>query len=225
MMDTPRSLVIREGAGTAAGSDRKHALVVASPSPWRSDLVRALKAAGVDVVVEGRSDPTSDWASDPSLDIVILDLSLAGRRALGALGPEDGREPTGPRIVLVTGERVADEVVENALTAAASGNGPSVRKRGDPGRYSLLVEEAKQRLLARDFPGALHRLEEAVDEDDRRPEAFNLLGVIEEVRGRRAEAQAHWRIALVLAPDYEPARENLRRLAQQPRLREGLALG
>ena len=225
MMDTPRAIVIREGAGSRKQSDRRHAVVVASPSARRSELVQGLKEQGFDVIVEGRGDLGSGWASDSLLDIVILDLSPAGRGALGTLGSEKTSERVGPRVVLVTGGRPVDDVVERALHATLSGNGSGLRRRGDPARYAELVEDARRLMLAKDFPAALARLEEAVDEDDRRPEAFNLLGVIEEIRGERSEAQVHWRIALLLAPDYEPARANLRRNAHRPRLREAPALG
>lgn len=225
MSDTSRALVIREGAQRAAQGERKRALVVASPSPRRSYLVQALRATGFSVVVEGQCEPVTDWATDPSLDLVVMDLSPAGRRTLGALGPDDVGDSGGPRIVLLTGERGEDPVVEGALTAAAGGNGSKVRRSGDPARYASLVKQAKQHIRGRDFPSALLRLEEAVDEDDRRPEALNLFGVIADIRRDRSEAQRHWRVALLLAPDYEPAQENLRRLAQPPRMRGAPDLG
>jgi hypothetical protein len=225
MSDTPRALVIREGVQRAGREDGRHALVVASPSPRRSELVQALRATGFAVVDEAESEPTSGWASDPSLDLVVVDLSPAGRRTLGALRAEDVGGSGGPRIVLLAGERGADQVVERALALAASSNGSRVRRGGDPARYGALVDQARGRVLARDFPSALLRLEEAVDEDDRRPDAFNLFGVIAEILGERSEAQRHWRVALLLFPDYEPASENLRRLAQLPRMRGALDLG
>lgn len=225
MVKAPRALVIREGRHKAGEGDRKHALVVASASPRRNDLVQALGAAGFSVVVEGRLERPSNCAGDPLFDLVVLDLSLAGRQALAALGPEDAAPSEGPRIVLLTGENEIDHLLEDALHGARSGNGSRVRRSGDPARYVALVEEARARILARDLPAALNRLEEAVDEDDQRPEAFNLLGVIEALRQEPTGAQVHWRVALVLAPTYEPARENLRCLALPPRLRGALALG
>jgi DNA-binding response OmpR family regulator len=57
-----------------------------------------------------------------------------------------------------------------------------------------------------------------------RPEAFNLLGVLQELRGFREQAQKSYRIALDIAPTYEPARDNLNRIGsharrdEQPRL-------
>ncbi|HSW30120.1 MAG TPA: hypothetical protein VLH75_11605 [Longimicrobiales bacterium] len=225
MSDVSRALVIREGVQRSARRDRKHALVVASPSPGRADLVQALRASGFAVVVEGPCEPATEWATDPSLDLVVMDLSPVGRRTLGALGPEDISSSEGPRIVLLAGARGSDPVVERALTAAAGGVGSKVRRSGDPARYASLVDQAKQHVLARDFPSALLRLEEAMDEDDRRPEALNLFGVIADIRGERSEAQRHWRVALLLAPDYEPAQENLRRLGQLPRMRGAPDLG
>jgi len=102
---------------------------------------------------------------------------------------------------------------------------PVGRSLGEAGRYDDLVREARRSLMQRDFDAALAQLELAVDEDDRRPEAFNLLGVVEEVRGERSEARTYWRLALVLRPGYEPAEENLLRVTVRPRPPGGLSLG
>lgn len=95
----------------------------------------------------------------------------------------------------------------------------------DGRRYEDLVQQARQALLHRDFKAAVADLEQAVDEDHRRPEAFNLLGIVEEIRGDRRGARAYWRMALALRPGYEPAEENLLRVTVRPRIPGGLALG
>jgi Flp pilus assembly protein TadD len=91
--------------------------------------------------------------------------------------------------------------------------------------YDEHVRDARARVLSHDFDSARVCLEIAVKEDGRRPEALNLLGVIEQVRGRTAEARTYWRMAVTLVPDYEPARENLRWAISNPRTRGALALG
>ena len=95
----------------------------------------------------------------------------------------------------------------------------------DGRRYEDVVLRARRALLHRDFAAARAELEHAVGEDDRRPEAFNLLGVIEALRGDHGRARGYWRMALALSPGYEPAEENLLRVALRPRIPGGLALG
>lgn len=91
--------------------------------------------------------------------------------------------------------------------------------------YEELVDMARRGILERDFATARAYLEHAIDQDDRRPEAFNLLGVVEAIRGERGEAMARWRVALALAPNYEPALTNLRYATRRPRVYGALALG
>jgi Flp pilus assembly protein TadD len=47
--------------------------------------------------------------------------------------------------------------------------------------------------------------------DPSRPEAANLLGVLEDLTGRPMQAQKYYRVALELDPRYQAARENLER--------------
>jgi Flp pilus assembly protein TadD len=91
--------------------------------------------------------------------------------------------------------------------------------------YDRLVEVARRSIRDRDFDAAVPCIEEAIDVDDRRPEAFNLRGVVEQIRGERTEACMQWRVALVLDPRYDPARENLHLATRWPRPPGGLALG
>jgi lipoprotein NlpI len=73
------------------------------------------------------------------------------------------------------------------------------------------VDRAREEILSRAFDQARTHLDQALSEASRRAEAFNLLGVIDEVRGNASAARTSWRIALLLDPAYAPARENLDR--------------
>lgn len=91
--------------------------------------------------------------------------------------------------------------------------------------YEAEVAAAHRKVLERDFVGAGAQLQHAASLDLRRPEAFNLLGVIELVRGRRLDALRWWRIALLLDGTYRPAQDNLERVVRSPLLPGGLNLG
>lgn len=82
---------------------------------------------------------------------------------------------------------------------------PTTDRAPDP------VGRAREEILSRAFEKARAHLDEALSEASRRVEAFNLLGVIDEVRGDASAARTNWRIALLLDPAYAPARENLDR--------------
>jgi DNA-binding response OmpR family regulator len=77
--------------------------------------------------------------------------------------------------------------------------------------YASHIELAKKCIGDRHFDAAAEHVRKAIFIDSRRPEAFNLLGGLMEIRGDRIEAQKNYRAALSLDPSYEPAIKNLRR--------------
>jgi Flp pilus assembly protein TadD len=54
-------------------------------------------------------------------------------------------------------------------------------------------------------------LRRALALDYSRPEAFNTIGILMEIRGKSLQAQNYYRAALSLDPTYKPARNNLDR--------------
>jgi DNA-binding response OmpR family regulator len=77
--------------------------------------------------------------------------------------------------------------------------------------YSLSIELAKRSIGDRHFDAAVEHVRHAIFIDPGRPEAFNLLGALMEIKGDRIEAQKNYRTALSLDPSYEPAIKNLQR--------------
>ena len=77
--------------------------------------------------------------------------------------------------------------------------------------YGSAIELAKRSVGNRHFEAAIGHVRKAISLDPIRPEAFNLLGILEEVQGNRDEAQKHYRAALALDPSYQPASVNLQR--------------
>jgi Flp pilus assembly protein TadD len=87
------------------------------------------------------------------------------------------------------------------------------------------VEVARSDILRKAFDEARAHLDEAMRERQSRAEAFNLLGVIDEVRGDSSSARTNWRVALLLDPGYAPARENLDRSMRGALHRDAPSLG
>jgi Flp pilus assembly protein TadD len=77
--------------------------------------------------------------------------------------------------------------------------------------YTSSIELAKRSIGDRHFDAAIEHVRQAISIDPGRPEAFNLLGALIEIKGDRIEAQKNYRAALSLDPSYEPAIKNLHR--------------
>lgn len=77
--------------------------------------------------------------------------------------------------------------------------------------YASHIELAKRCIGDRHFDAAIEHVRKVISLDPSRPEAFNLLGALLEIRGDRLEAQKNYRAALSLDSTYEPARKNLNR--------------
>jgi len=77
--------------------------------------------------------------------------------------------------------------------------------------YTSSIELAKRSIGDRHFDAAVEHVRRAIFIDPGRPEAFNLLGALMEIKGDRIEAQKNYRTALSLDPSYEPAIKNLQR--------------
>jgi len=77
--------------------------------------------------------------------------------------------------------------------------------------YGSSIELSKKSIGNRHFDAAIEHARKAIFLDPSRPEAFNLLGALLEIRGDRNEAQKNYRAALSLDPSYVPAIKNLER--------------
>ena len=77
--------------------------------------------------------------------------------------------------------------------------------------YGTSIELAKRSIGNRHFDASIEHVRKAIFLDPTRPEAFNLLGALMEIRGDRLEAQKNYRAALSLDPSYAPAMKNLDR--------------
>ena len=77
--------------------------------------------------------------------------------------------------------------------------------------HTSSIEPVKKAIMGRHFDAAVVHIRHAISLDPSRPEAFNLLGALMEIKGDRIEAQKNYRTALSLHPSYEPAIKNLQR--------------
>ncbi len=90
--------------------------------------------------------------------------------------------------------------------------------------YGSAIELAKRSIGDRHFDAAIEHVRKAIFLDPSRPEAFNLLGALMELRGNRGEAQKNYRAALSLDASYAPAIRNLERSTNRGWNRSGIVL-
>jgi Flp pilus assembly protein TadD len=138
-----------------------------------------------------------------------VDLNFTDPRSHRLLAEilERGRDAAGARIHYVLALHLGWDHVE--IRRAIARTARAAERLTTERRYLGVIAQAHDALASRDLDSARRHARAGVVLDSTRPEAFNLLGVLEEVAGRRAEAQRNYRIALELAPDYAPAAENL----------------
>lgn len=77
--------------------------------------------------------------------------------------------------------------------------------------FARAFELAKYHASKRQFDRAVASIKQAIGCDPSRPEAFVLLGKLQETLGETKEAIKNYRVALDLDPTYQPAKANLDR--------------
>jgi FixJ family two-component response regulator len=106
----------------------------------------------------------------------------------------------------------AEEVRNLVASLLDRGTQESSRER----EYNNYLELTLKRINKGEFEVAQVYAHKAISVDPDRPEAFNLLGGLYEVRNNRLEAVKNYRVALALTPSYKPAQKNLDRVTSRP---------
>jgi len=159
--------------------------------------------------------------------LILLDIRMPGMDGMEVLRRVREIRPD-IRVIIIT----AYGTVESAVEAMKLGAVDFLQKPFDPEEirelvsrvmdrdkpdehklvdYTSHIELAKKCIGDRHFDAAVEHVRKAIFIDPGRPETFNLLGALMEIRGDRIEAQKNYRAALSLDPSYEPAIKNLHR--------------
>ncbi|UNC92256.1 response regulator [Candidatus Contubernalis alkaliaceticus] len=182
----------------------------------------------VDTAVNG--EDALDKLKEKEFDLILLDMKLPGMSGMEVLQwVSFNKKNTG--VIMIT----AFGTIESAVEAMKMGAFDYLRKPFSTEEIRRLVQEvlerrtlkeedldsfqdilqfAKKCIVERNFQKALGYLHKAISEESTKPEPFNLLGILNEVKGNKNEAQKMYRVALALDPTYGPAESNLRRTAQ-----------
>lgn len=216
-------------------------LIVDDDRSIRRALERALEPLGFQLRAARDGVEASAIIESEAIDLVLLDLRMPHLDGM-ALMRELARTHPDVRVIILT----AHGTIEDAVEAMKLGAVDFVQKpfsvseiRELVGRvlarsnldvagargYDAIVESAKKLINAGSFAKAREQVRRAIAENPTgAAEAYNLLGVLEEMRGDRIQAQKHYHVALEIKPDYRPAADNLGRSTKPPEARGRMSI-
>ena len=200
-------------------------LVVDDEKNIRNLLADALgDIAPVDTAVNG--EEALRFMADMDYSLVFLDLLMPGMDGMEVLRRTADLRPD-IHFVIITAHGTIDTAVEalklgavdflqKPFTLQEVQQMARLVLSGDDGaRFDNLVDRAKKAIKAKQYPAAKAFLGKAASFDQRRPEIFNLLGVVAELQGEREEAKKQYHSAYWINPAHGPSRNNLDRITTQ----------
>lgn len=202
-------------------------LIVDDEKNIRLTLCQALEVLSVETDTAADGEEALTRLKEKEFGLILLDLRMPGMEGMQVLRRVREIRPD-IRVIILT----AYGTVESAVEAMKLGAVDFIQKpfsaeeiralvsrvmdreklnEQKAADYASSIELAKRSIGERHFDAAIEHVRKAVFLDSSRPEAFNLLGALMEIRGDRLEAQKNYRAALSLDPSYEPAIKNLQR--------------
>jgi DNA-binding NtrC family response regulator len=190
-------------------------------------LQEALAPLGHTIVTAPNGEAALHALENDHPALMLLDLQMPGLNGMEVLRRAASDYPSVRAIIITAHGNVSNAVDAMKLGAVDFIQKPFsvaqirglvtevlARDRSEGGRgrdFNQHIEEARHRFADRQFGSAREHVARAISINPGSAVAYNMLGVLDEVAGRRVEAQMHYRIALEMEPDYEVARDNLAR--------------
>ena len=205
----------------------KSVLIVDDEKNIRLTLSQSLESLELETDTAVNGEEALDKLKEKGFGLILLDLNMPGMDGMEVLRRVREIRPD-IRVIIIT----AYGTIESAVEAMKLGAVDFIRKPFAPEEirklvsqvmdreqldeqkvadYASYVELAKRCIGDHRFDAAVEHVRKAISLDPSRPEAFNFLGALLEIRGDRLEAQKNYRVAIELDPTYKPARENLHR--------------
>lgn len=207
----------------------KTILIVDDEKNIRMTLEKSLSSTGYEVETAINGENGLQKLEENEYPVILLDMKLPGINGIEVLR-KINENNINTRVIMVTGYGN----VETAVEAMKMGAVDYLRKPFKPEEIKDLVKEvfkryelenrqneaetfseylnmAKAEINNHNYDSAIDLLKKAASIDPEKPDPFNLLGIIYEMRNNQPEAMKMYRTALSLDPTYRPANENLDR--------------
>jgi DNA-binding NtrC family response regulator len=212
-------------------NDAPAVLVVDDERNIRLTLSMALEALNIPVDTAENGEEALQKLAEKSFQLMLLDLKLPDIDGLEVLRQVVDKH-SATKVIIITAYGSVEVAVEamklGAIDFLQKPFQPTevrdmVRRllqappEDEPPRnYDYYVNLAKQSVKAGEFEVARVYAKKAIFIKYNRPEAYNILGGIYEVKGDRQEARNNYQLALDMDPSYEPAKQNLAKSQSPP---------
>ncbi len=196
----------------------------------RLTLSRVVEDLGYHVLFAATGDEVMQTLASRPADIVFMDLKMPGISGMELLRRVRDAAPSSVVVVIS-----AYGTVSIAVEAIKLGAIDFVEKPFSPAEIRSIIDQierrtrlqetefhdydyhiamAKKCITKREYATAEIEAKAAVGLDPLLPEAFNILGVLSELRGEVLQAQKYYHAAIDVDPTFSPARKNLDRATQ-----------
>ncbi len=207
--------------------EKRRILIVDDEKNIRFTLIQALESEVLEADAAINGEDALEKIERGSYDLILLDLKMPGMDGMDVLRLLAKNRPD-LRTVIITAHGAVGSAVEamklgavdflekpftpseirSVVAKALDREGLSEEQAME---YLSLVELAKKYVSQRQPAAAMRVARKAASLDPRRPEALNLMGVVQEIEGEAGEARKSYRAAYSLDPSYAPSRKNLER--------------
>ena len=214
--------------------EKKPILVVDDEKNIRLTMSQSLESLEIPIQTAVNGEEALGKLRETEFGLVFLDLKMPGMDGMEVLRQIKEDWPK-IRVIIIT----AHGTIETAVEAMKLGAVDFIQKPFSPGEirdlatqvlrrealdeesvvdYFSLIELTKRHISDRGFSAARETARKAIAADPDHPEAYNLLGVLLELKDDWVEAQKFYRAALDIDPTFKPARANLERTTSWNRL-------
>ena len=221
--------------------EAKPVLIVDDEKNIRLTLSQALETLELDTDTAVNGEEALTKLEEKHFGLILLDLKMPGMDGMEVLRKVREARPD-IKVIIIT----AHGTIESATEAMKLGAVDFIQKPFSPKEirelvttvldrdtieadkaksYEEHIELAKKCIGERKFDAAQEHVSQAIAADSTKPEAFNLLGALIELRGDWLEALKQYRAALALDPTYKPADANVDRIVTRHERGRGINLG
>lgn len=220
---------------------KKKILIIDDEKNIRLTLSQSLETVNYEVETAVDGEHGINKYNESKFDIVLLDMKMPGIDGMEVLRRIKSQDSL-QNVIMIT----AHGTIETAVEAMKLGAIDYIRKpftleeiRSIVKRvlerknvneevavesFEAAIEFAKGCINRKDFEKAYIYLKKSIGMEPRKPEAYNLLGVMLEFKNDFLEAMKMYRAALAIDPTYKPADLNLMRAGQWKYTKKNISL-